>query len=74
MSFHILMLPDIPPTLLPLTLCSNCSDTDVTVKISDVYPALRGDASVLLGDSIMRMRWRDGVYVPPRNMTPGKVN
>lgn len=53
--------------------CSNCSDTDFTVKITDVYPVLRGEASVLLGDSIMRMRWRNGVHLPPQNMTIGKV-
>jgi len=40
-----------------LYVSSNCTDTDFTVKVTDVYP---NGASVLLQDGIVRMRWRNG--------------
>eukprot|EP00730_Choanoeca_flexa_P013099 TRINITY_DN4963_c0_g1_i2.p1 TRINITY_DN4963_c0_g1~~TRINITY_DN4963_c0_g1_i2.p1 ORF type:complete len:601 (+),score=137.70 TRINITY_DN4963_c0_g1_i2:50-1804(+) len=43
-----------------LYVSSDQVDTDFTVKITDVYPILRGGASVLIGDTIQRMRWRNG--------------
>ncbi|HVQ01820.1 MAG TPA: CocE/NonD family hydrolase [Candidatus Thermoplasmatota archaeon] len=40
-----------------LYVSSNCSDTDFTVKLTDVYPDGR---SMLITDGILRMRNRDG--------------
>ena len=40
-----------------LYVSSNCSDTDFTVKLDDVYPDGR---SMLITDGILRMRNRDG--------------
>ena len=36
---------------------SNCTDTDFTVKLCDVYPDGR---SMLIADGILRMRYREG--------------
>jgi predicted acyl esterase len=57
-----------------LFVSSNQVDTDFTVKITDVYPPLRGEASVLIGDTVQRMRWRNGDDQPMVNMTPGQVS
>ena len=50
-----------------LYVSSNCTDTDFTVKLSDVYPDGR---SMLVLDGILRMRFRDGVDHETL-MTPG---
>ncbi|EDQ84487.1 uncharacterized protein MONBRDRAFT_39252 [Monosiga brevicollis MX1] len=50
-----------------LFVSSDRVDTDFTVKISDVYPLLKGGDSILIGDSIQRMRWRNG---PEQNAAP----
>ncbi|KAG2387255.1 hypothetical protein C9374_001587 [Naegleria lovaniensis] len=44
---------------LSLRFSSNCTDTDVVVRVSDVYPE-PDSRSMLLSDSIVRMRWRHG--------------
>ena len=41
---------------ITLVVSSNCTDTDFVVRLSDVYPDGR---SMLLSDSIQRMRWRE---------------
>ncbi|EFC42542.1 peptidase S15 [Naegleria gruberi] len=48
---------------------SNCTDTDFVVRFSDVYPDGR---SMLLGDSILRMRWRES-NVKKTLMEPGTI-
>jgi len=40
-----------------LFVSSNCPDTDITVKLTDVYPDGR---SMLITDGILRMRYRNG--------------
>lgn len=56
-----------------LFVSSNCTDTDFTVKVTDVYPDSLGNGSVLIGDSIQRMRWRDGVDKPMASIVPEQV-
>ena len=46
------------PIKARLFVSSNCTDTDFTVKITDVYPDGR---SMLISDGILRMRNRNGV-------------
>jgi putative CocE/NonD family hydrolase len=46
------------------------NDTDFVVRVSDVYPGSSG-VSMLLGDNIVRMRWRENkFYTTPT--TPGE--
>jgi len=52
-----------------LHVSSNCTDTDFTVKITDLYP---NGTSMLLQDGIARMRWREDTFEPSW-MTPGEV-
>ena len=56
-----------------LYVSSDQVDTDFMVKITDVYPVLRGGASVLIGDTAQRMRWRNGVDGNATLMDEGKV-
>lgn len=55
--------------VVSLRVTSNCTDTDFVVRLSDVYP--EGNTSMLLGDNVVRMRWRDSDAVPSL-MQPGK--
>ncbi|TFG20459.1 MAG: CocE/NonD family hydrolase [Promethearchaeota archaeon] len=48
---------------------SNCTDTDITVKLTDVYPDGR---SMLICDSILRLRYRNGIS-SGELMTPGTI-
>ncbi len=57
----------IEPTLY---VSSDAKDTDVTVKVLDVYPDGR---AFNLDESIQRMRYREGYERPPVWMEPGKV-
>ncbi len=57
----------ITPTLY---VSSDAKDTDVTVKVLDVYPDGR---AYNLDESIQRMRYRDGYDKPLAWMEPGKV-
>ncbi len=57
----------IEPTLY---VSSDAKDTDVTVKILDVYPDGR---AYNLDESIQRMRYREGYDKPPVWMEAGKV-
>jgi putative CocE/NonD family hydrolase len=57
----------ITPTLY---VSSDARDTDVTVKVLDVYPDGR---AYNLDESIQRMRYRDGYDKPPVWMEKGKV-
>ena len=50
-------------------LSSDAPDTDVTVKLLDVFPDGR---SMNMQEGITRVRYRDG-FDKPRMMTPGKV-
>jgi len=45
-----------------LQVSSNCTDTDFTVKVTDVYPV--PNISTLITDNIQRMRWRNSDSVP----------
>jgi hypothetical protein len=49
---------------------SDVKDTDITVKVVDVYPDGR---AYNLDESIQRLRYRDGYEAPPVWMEPGKV-
>ena len=57
----------ITPTLF---VSSDAKDTDVTVKVLDVYPDGR---AYNLDESIQRLRYRDGYDKPVAWMEPGKV-
>ena len=57
----------ITPTLY---VSSDAKDTDVTVKVLDVYPDGR---AYNLDESIQRMRYREGYDKPPVFMEAGKV-
>jgi putative CocE/NonD family hydrolase len=57
----------IEPTLY---VSSDAKDTDVTVKVIDVYPDGR---AYNLDESIQRLRYRDGYDKPLAWMEPGKV-
>ena len=57
----------ITPTLY---VSSDAKDTDVTVKVLDVYPDGR---AYNLDESIQRLRYRDGYDKPPVWMEAGKV-
>jgi hypothetical protein len=50
-------------------LSSDAPDTDVTVKLLDVFPDGR---SMNMQEGITRVRYREG-FDKPRMMTPGKV-
>ena len=52
-----------------LNVATNCSDTDFTVKLTDVFP---NGSSLLVQDGIVRMRWRDG-GAQPSLPTPNQV-
>ena len=52
-----------------LYVSSNATDTDFTVRITDVYP---DGAETLLTDTIQRMRWRES-DTTPSHMTPGQI-
>eukprot|EP00050_Salpingoeca_kvevrii_P002487 m.194739 g.194739 ORF g.194739 m.194739 type:complete len:726 (+) comp10621_c2_seq4:1222-3399(+) len=52
-----------------LFVATNCSDTDFTAKVTDVYP---NGTSLLVQDGIVRMRWfNDSSAASP--VVPGKV-
>lgn len=55
---------------MTLFVSSNCTDTDFTVKVTDVYPD--GQNSILVTDSVMRMRWRDSIS-KVNLMVPGEI-
>jgi putative CocE/NonD family hydrolase len=57
------------PVTVELYVSSDAPDSDVTVKLTDVYPDGR---SYNLDDTIYRLRYRDG-YDRPQPMEPGKV-
>jgi hypothetical protein len=54
----------------PAARALTTTDTDFVVKITDVFPS--GDVSMLVQDSIVRMRWRNG-GTEPSLLTPGQV-
>jgi putative CocE/NonD family hydrolase len=58
------------PIEATLYVSSDARDTDITVKLLDVYP----DGSAYnLDETIQRLRWRDGYDKPPVWMEKGKV-
>jgi len=57
------------PVLVSLYLSSDRKDTDLTVKLLDVYP---DGKSFNLDETIQRVRWRDG-WEHPVYMEPGHV-
>jgi putative CocE/NonD family hydrolase len=58
------------PIEFTVYVSSDRKDTDVTVKLIDVYPDGR---SFNLDETIQRLRWRDGYDKAPVWMEPGKV-
>lgn len=57
------------PLFATLFVSSDAVDTDFMVKVSDLYPT--GEA-ILIQDSAVRMRWREGT-LSPVYMTKGEV-
>ena len=51
-----------------LYVSSNCTDTDFTAKLTDVYD----DKSYNIIDNVIRMRWRDS-YTTVNLMNPGEI-
>jgi predicted acyl esterase len=47
-----------------LSASSNCTDTDFTAKIIDVYPEDEGGKLILVADGIIRARYRNSMEVP----------
>jgi putative CocE/NonD family hydrolase len=65
------VLPLTGPLNVMLSVSSNCTDTDFTVKLTDVHPT---GVSRLIQDGIIRMRWRNRYESDqPQLMTPGTV-
>jgi putative CocE/NonD family hydrolase len=58
------------PIEATLYVSSDAKDTDVTVKVIDVYPDGR---AYNLDETIQRLRYRDGYDKPLAWMTPGRV-
>ena len=59
------------PLIVELWVSSNVTDTDFTVKLTDVYPS---GYSALLQDGIVRMRWRNRASsTVAQPMVPGTV-
>lgn len=58
------------PIEVTLYVSSNARDTDITVKLIDVYPDGR---AYNLDETIQRLRYRDGYDQPPVWMEAGKV-
>jgi putative CocE/NonD family hydrolase len=58
------------PIEATLYVSSNARDTDITVKLLDVYPDGR---AYNLDETIQRLRWRDGYDKPPVWLETGKV-
>jgi putative CocE/NonD family hydrolase len=58
------------PIEATIFLSSDRKDTDVTVKIIDVYP---DGKAYNLDETIQRVRYRDAYDKPPQFMEPGKV-
>ena len=58
------------PIEATLYVSSDAKDTDITVKVLDVYP---DGVAYNLDETIQRMRYRDGYDQPPVWMEPGKV-
>jgi putative CocE/NonD family hydrolase len=58
------------PIEATLYVSSNARDTDITVKLLDVYPDGR---AYNLDETIQRLRWRDGYDKPPVWLKTGKV-
>ena len=58
------------PIEATIYLSSDVKDTDVTVKLLDVYP---DGTAYNLDENIQRVRWRNGYDKPPVWMSPGQV-
>src|SRR5437588_2965355 len=58
------------PIAATLYVSSDARDTDITVKVLDVYP---DGTAYNLDETIQRLRYRDGYETPPVWMEPGKV-
>ena len=58
------------PIDVTLFVSSDAKDTDVTVKLLDVYP---DGTAYNLDETIQRLRYRDGYEKPPVWMEPGRV-
>ncbi len=50
---------------ISLAVSTSRNDTDFVVRLSDVYPH-PSNMSILVSDSVVRMRWRNGPYVHTR--------
>lgn len=63
------------PVLARLWVSSNCTDTDFTVKVIDMYPPSRDypeGYDLNLHEGILRMRFRNNSWAAPSPMTPGE--
>jgi len=58
------------PIVLHLHAASTARDTDFTVKLLDVHP---DGAAYNLTEGIVRARFRESIYEPPKLLTPGEV-
>jgi predicted acyl esterase len=58
------------PIEATLYVSSDAKDTDITVKLIDVYP---DGTAYNLDENIQRLRWRDGYDKQPVWMSPGQV-
>ena len=59
------------PVKVKLSVSSNCTDTDFTAKLVDIYPEPDGSAMLVL-DNILRVRFRESMSDPVL-MKPGKI-
>ena len=58
------------PVRARLYAASSAPDTDFIVRLIDVYP---DGTAYNLTEGIIRARFREGVWGPPRSLTPGEV-
>jgi uncharacterized protein len=58
------------PLLFRLFAASSARDTDFVVKLTDVYPDGR---SINITEGVIRARFREGVWGPPKLMRPGDI-
>jgi len=58
------------PLIAQLFVSTNASDTDFTVKLTDVHS---DESSLLIQDGIIRMRWRNLPNPQPEPTVPGQI-
>jgi hypothetical protein len=58
------------PIVIKLFAASSAMDTDFTAKLIDVYP---NGTAYNLTEGIIRARFRESIYNPPKLLIPGKI-